>query len=101
MQTRCSGTTPGTTIISDCWKAYCKLEKYGYTQKTVNRSKEFVNDNGDCTNKIEGHWRQTKAKLPPFGVRKHRFSSYLVEFMWRYMDKDRPGLICHLFTYEM
>ena len=80
---------PGTTIISDCWKAYCNLEKYGYIHKTVNHSKEFVNDDSDCTNKIEGHWRQAKAKLPPFGVRKHHFSSYLAEFMWRYMDRDQ------------
>ena len=27
---------PGTTIISDCWKAYTNLEKYGYTHKTLN-----------------------------------------------------------------
>ena len=37
---------------------------------------------------MEGHWRQAKAKLPPFGVRKHQFSSYLAEFMWRYMNTD-------------
>lgn len=80
---------PGTIIISDCWKAYCNLEKYGYTHRTVNHSKEFVNENGDSTNKMEGHWRQAKCKLPSFGVRKHHFSSYLAEFMWRYMNRDQ------------
>ena len=59
---------PGTTIISDCWKAYCNLEKHGYTHRTVNHSIEFVNDSGDSTNKMEGHWRHAKVKMPPFGV---------------------------------
>lgn len=38
---------------------------------------------------MEGHWRQAKVKLPPFGVRKHHFSSCLAEFMWRYTNKDK------------
>lgn len=79
---------PGTTIVSDCWKAYVNLEKNGYIHKTVNHSKEFVNEEGDHTNRIEGHWRQAKCKLPPFGVRKHFFSSYLAEFIWRYKHKE-------------
>lgn len=52
---------PGTIIISDCWKAYCNLEKHGYTHRTVNHSQEFVNEQGDSTNKMEGHWRQAKV----------------------------------------
>ena len=39
------------------------------------------------TNKMEGHWRHAKVKMPPFGVRKHHFSLYLAEFMWRYRNK--------------
>lgn len=80
---------PGSIIVSDCWKAYINLEKHGYTHKTVNHSKEYVNSDGDHTNKIEGHWRQAKVKLPRFGIRKEYFSSYLAEFMWRYINKDK------------
>ena len=64
-------------IIFNCWKAYCNLKKHGYTYRTVNQSQEFVNEEGDSTNNIKGHWRQAKVKLSPFGVRKHHFSSYL------------------------
>ena len=79
---------PGTIIVSDCWKAYSKLETHGYEHRTVNHSREFVNKEGDHTNKIEGHWRHAKCKLPKFGVRKHLFSTYLAEFIWRYMYRD-------------
>ena len=44
---------PGTIIISDRWKAYCNLEKYGYIHLTINHSKEFVNVAGHSTNKME------------------------------------------------
>jgi hypothetical protein len=38
------------------------------------------------------HWRQAKAKLPPFGPRKHTFSSYFAEFLWRYEHKGEDLL---------
>lgn len=87
---------PGTLIISDCWKAYINLEKHGYKHSTVNHSKEFVNEVGEHTNRIEGHWRQAKAKLPSFGVKKCLFSSHLAEFMWRYMHKGEDLFSCFL-----
>ena len=79
---------PGTLIISDCWKSYVNLRRNGFEHATVNHSKEFVNSDGQHTNKIEGHWRHMKASLPKFGVRKHFYSGYLAEFMWRYLHKN-------------
>ena len=29
---------PSSIIVSDCWKAYINLDKYGYTHETVNHS---------------------------------------------------------------
>ena len=49
---------PQSITVSDCWKGYINLSKYGYVHKTVNHSQEFVNHTGGHTNKIEGHWRQ-------------------------------------------
>ena len=79
---------PGTLIISDCWKSYVNLEKHGYSQETVNHSKEFVNKNGKHTNKIEGQWRHLKTGLPDFGLRKYMYSGHLAEFIWRYLHKE-------------
>ena len=63
---------PGTLIVSDCWKSYSNLEKNGYFHQTVNHSKEFVNEEGFHTNKIEGHWRHMKVSLP----------------VWRYTQRE-------------
>ena len=54
----------------------------------MNHSVEFVNSDGDHTNKIEGNWRHVKASLPKYGVKKYLFSSYLAEFMWRRINRD-------------
>ena len=78
---------PGTVIVSDGWKAYANPGKHGYIHKTVNHSIEFVNKEGFHTNKIEGHWRQMKAKLRPHGRKKEHHSSYLAEFKWRYVHR--------------
>lgn len=78
---------PETTIVSDYWKPYDILSELDFHHLKVNHSKEFVNENGDHTNKIEGHWRQAKASFPKFGIRKKYYSSYLAEFIWRYRNK--------------
>lgn len=78
---------PGTTIVSDCWKGYVNLGKYGYVHETVNHSVEFVSPDGFDTNKIEGHWRQLKVNLPTHGRKKEHYSSYLAEFIWRYVHR--------------
>ena len=66
---------PGTTIVSDCWKGYVNLEKYGYQHKTVNHSVEFVNSEGYDTNKIEGQWRQNESQPTDAWQKKGTFFS--------------------------
>ena len=34
------------------------------------------------------HKRDWSVKIAKFGVRKHLFSTYLAEFIWRYMHRD-------------
>ena len=79
---------PGTLIVSDCWKSYHNLNKHGYSHQTMNHSKEFVNEDGYNMNKMERHWRHMKVSLLVFGTRKDKYSSYLVEFIWRHLNKD-------------
>ena len=55
----------GTVIISDCWKAYCNVEKW--VQTFHGKSQEFINAAGQSI-KMEGHWQKVKAKLPPLGL---------------------------------
>ena len=69
---------PGTIIVSDCWKAYSKLETHGYEHRKVNHSVEFVNKASDLTNEIEGHWRHAKCKLPKFA-----FESIFSQHIWQ------------------
>ena len=52
----------GTTIISDCWKAYDYLiTSSEYTHLTVDHSKNFVNPvDGSSSQTIERMWRELK-----------------------------------------
>ena len=74
----------GTTIISDCWKAYSKLEEEGFQHQTVNHSKEFINkETGAHTNTIESTWRAVKTSLPKHGAVKSLYDTYFVEYIFR------------------
>jgi ISXO2-like transposase domain len=59
----------GTTIYSDCWKAYGKLESMGYKHETVNHSQTFVRPDGMNTNKIESNWRPLKDYFREIKIR--------------------------------
>lgn len=81
----------GSTIHSDCWKAYNELQNMGYKHVTVNHSQHFKDPfTGACTNRIESDWRHAKVSMPDYGVRQGTHVLYLAEFMWRrkYSDTD-------------
>ena len=74
---------PGTTIYSDCWKAYSSLSSLGYIHQTVNHSIEFKAADGTCTNLIESTWRAVKQSLPKYGTNKDLYESYFAEYCIR------------------
>lgn len=85
---------PGTLIVSDCWKGYVNLDKWGYTHETVNHSQTFKDPvTGAHTNTIEGLWSLIKSE---FRSKHHRnvdnlLDSYFAEFMWRRKYKSRKS----------
>ncbi|XP_039968132.1 uncharacterized protein LOC120779830 [Bactrocera tryoni] len=55
---------PGTTISTDCWKAYDGLANHGYEQRKVNHSdpdNPFVAVDGTHTQRIVSQWRVIKS----------------------------------------
>ncbi|KAI5704940.1 hypothetical protein M8J75_010298 [Diaphorina citri] len=75
---------PGTTIISDCWKAYDCLSDEGFTHLTVNHSFNFVDpDIGAHTQNIERLWREVRSHVPRFGGIEKHFDGYLAEFHFK------------------
>ncbi|GFX04206.1 mitotic-spindle organizing protein 2A [Trichonephila clavipes] len=76
---------PGSTIVSDCWKAYKCLSDEGFKHLEVNHSVYFKDpDTGAHTNSIEGTWSAIKRFL-----RNHTshaegmFDHYLADYLWR------------------
>ena len=75
---------PGTTIISDCWKAYDCLTKEGYEHLTVNHSVCFKDPHTAAhTNTIESLWSAVKRNIPSTGRSKDHFEGYLASYIWR------------------
>jgi transposase-like protein len=88
---------PGTTIMSDCWRAYDCLGSEGFVHQTVNHSQNFVDPNtGAHTQNIERLWRDVRGGIPRFGGRKHHLVGYLAEFMFKRKFSD-PNSRAHAF----
>lgn len=89
---------PGTTIISDCWKAYNCLNSEGYKHLTVNHSVNFVDPiTGAHTNTIERRWRDTKNLVPKYGRRKAHFVGYLAVAYFKLVVTDMSKRL-HVFA---
>lgn len=84
---------PGSTIISDCWRAYERLGERGYNHLTVNHSVTFKDpETGAHTNTIEGLWSQVKRMFHHTNRAPGLFTSYLAEFMYRNIHKNSGDL---------
>jgi transposase-like protein len=89
---------PGTTIMSDEWKAYDKLGEVGYNHLTVNHSLNFVDPlSGAHTQRVENMWKNAKMRNKKHcGTAQSMIDSYLCEFMWRQRHKNVDMFKCIL-----
>ncbi|UYV68838.1 hypothetical protein LAZ67_6001224, partial [Cordylochernes scorpioides] len=86
---------PGTTIISDGFRSYYKLDQEGFDHLVVNHKLHFKDpETGAHTNNIEATWGA--AKKLHVGKRKVKDSLefYLSEYWWRrkHYVEDMPAL---------
>ena len=81
---------PETTIMSDEWKAYYNLDKYGYIHKKINHSQNFVHpeDPSTHTQNIENSWRYLKQTFPGNSTSEPLRESYVQEYVYRQCHKD-------------
>ncbi|XP_066253403.1 uncharacterized protein [Euwallacea similis] len=76
---------PGTTIVSDCWRAYDVLKNEEYQHLQINHSLQYVdpNDPQIHTQNIERVWRDVRGGIPRYGRKEPHFVGYLAEFLFK------------------
>ena len=83
---------PGTTVVSDCWRAYSGIGGEGYEHKTVNHKLHFIDPTTKATtNHVERMWKEVKQRNKiECETNRALIDSYLAEFMWRQKFKKDP-----------
>ena len=76
---------PGTTVITNKWRAYGQLQNLNFNHQTVNHSLNFVDpQTGAHTQTVERMWGVAKQRnKKQCGTHRELLDSYLCEFMWR------------------
>lgn len=76
---------PGTTIISDCLRAYNCLNEEGFQHLTINHSMNFIDpETGAHTQTIERTWRDIRSTIPKYGVWEEHFDGYLAQYQFKW-----------------
>ena len=96
---------PGTTIISNCWKAYNgteELQVYQFHHFKVNHSENFVVPvSGAHTQGVKLMWYQAKRRnRRQFGTHHQMIDGYICELMWRQHHRNEHLFDAMLTTME-
>lgn len=79
----------GSIVYSDTWRGYTGIAAKGYVHRLVEHGKEYVSQQGNHINGLEGFWGYLKRKLAAKGgIRKSRLHLYLSEYVWRYNHRS-------------
>lgn len=79
-----------STVVTDDWKAYFGMSEHYWHEKVDHGRKEYMNDNGFTTNKIENYWSVFKRTINGTYIkvsRKH-LQRYCNESSFRFNTKE-------------
>ena len=102
-----SHTLPNTTIHSDQWQSYSRVQTLPNvtSHTTVNHSLHFVDPaTGVHTQNVESYWARVKLKFKKMkGCHETQLPSYLDEFMWRerYINADSYRSSVMMLSYSL
>lgn len=84
---------PGSTIKSECWKAYNELGSKGFSHLSVNHSVNSVDPTtGALTNTTENLRGQVTRQLPDTHTSSGNRCAHLCGYMWFSLHKDEQAL---------
>ena len=94
---------PGTTIMSDCWRAYDCLSLEGFVHQAANHSQNFVDpDPGAHAQNVGRLWRDVRGGMPRRGrsQSEKNLVGYLAEFLFKRKFPDHRQRI-HAFFWAV
>lgn len=86
----------GSKIMTDKYRSYTSVKRFGYNRARVNHGQEQFVDGENHTNTIEGVWSQMKRAIDGthYMVSSKYLQDYVDEFTWKY---NRAKSHVHLF----